>query len=189
MEPIALERWFRSSRVNVNIKLLTPVSDRPSIKTNFRKQLLDRKVGIALKEGSAASRIQSLSSSSRKNEFFPTMMNRRAIDSCQRSVSDLIFCVLCEINRMYQKTLSSVGTDTPILMSSAACVRETAAQKKVLRLRQTRRVEQELACGFYGQLFRKPGSLAALDSYRAHDVMARLMSSLMVQLRGSCLIC
>jgi hypothetical protein len=48
--------------------------------------------------------------------------------------------------------------------------------------------EQELACAFYGHLFRKP-SLAAVDPYRAQDVMARLMSSLMVQLGGSCLIC
>ena len=49
--------------------------------------------------------------------------------------------------------------------------------------------EQELTCAFYGHLFRKPGSLAASDSYRAQDVMERLMLSLMVQLRGSCLIC
>ena len=37
--------------------------------------------------------------------------------------------------------------------------------------------EQEVACAFHGHLFRKPGSLAAIDSYRAQDVMARLMSS------------
>ena len=30
--------------------------------------------------------------------------------------------------------------------------------------------EEELACAFYGHLFRKPGSLATSDSYRAQDV-------------------
>jgi hypothetical protein len=37
MEPIALERWFRSSRANVNTKLLTLVSNRPLIESNFKK--------------------------------------------------------------------------------------------------------------------------------------------------------
>jgi hypothetical protein len=32
------------------------------------------------------------------------------------------------------------------------------------------KAEQELKCAFYGHLFRKPGSLAATDSYRAEDV-------------------
>jgi hypothetical protein len=80
------------------------------------------------------------------------MMNRRAIDSWQRGVSDLIFAFFAKSTARTQKLLSSLGTDTPILMSSAAWVGETTAVKKAAILRQGCRLDQVAAKGVLTRL-------------------------------------